>query len=239
MIGRFFRRPRFKYAIKIVRTEVTNIYVLFWILKRLKRGYSPIIGICGDQRDGKSWFAMWFLWKILSVFDKQFDPEKHLIYSPKEIDSKLAGITEDVIVFDEAAYSYYKRLWYRSPNTSLSKIIFVQGRRVRAYIFISPFINDIDKAFTKHFDVIIDVQRRGIAKTYRMKKRHMAFTDRENKPKWKGDILLDTENMPDEFLNVLAQYKEVSERKKDELEAEDKEEEENRNMTVKEILRRV
>lgn len=239
MITKFFRRPKLQYKVKIVRTLITNVYVLFWIIKRLKAGYSPIIGICGDQRDGKSWFAMWFVFMILAVFGKVFDSKKHLIYSPKDIDEKLAGIKEDVVLFDEAAYSYYKRLWYRTPNTSLSKIIFVQGRRTRAYIFISPFINDIDKAFTKHFDVIIDVQRRGITKTYKMKKKHMAFTDRENYPVWKGDVLLDTRNMPKEFIKVLAEYKEESERMKDELEHEDREETEKREPTAKEILRKV
>lgn len=237
MTTSFLRRPKYRFTITAEKTISTNIFVLYWVIKRLKSGYSPIIGVCGDQRDGKSWFAMWFLYMILNAFNKTFDPEKHLIYSPKDIDKKLEGMKEEVILFDEAAYSYYKRLWYKSPNTSLSKIIFVQGRRVRSYIFISPFINDIDKAFTKHFDIIIDVQKRGIAKTYKMKKKHMAFTDRENYPVWKGDIKMNKYQMTDEFIKVLDIYKEASEKMKDELEQEYKEDE-TQALSVKDILRK-
>lgn len=240
MIGGFYRQPQFKYRLKFNDNIInTNIYVLFWILKRLRGGYSPIIGVCGDQRDGKSWFAMWFVYMILKMYNKTFHADQHLIYSPNDIDQKLEGLTEEVVLFDEAAYSYYKRLWYKSPNTSLSKIVFVQGRRKRAYIFISPFINDIDKAFTKHFDVIINVQKRGIAKTYKMKKKHMAFSDRENVPIWKGDIKLDKRQLEEEFIKVLQEYKEESERMKDMLESEYKDEEAAQQLSMKQILRRV
>lgn len=239
MIGGFYRQPQFRYTIKLDRTLETNIYVLFWIMKRLRGGYSPIIGVCGDQRDGKSWFAMYFVYMILKMFKKHFEAEKHMIYSPNDIDQRLEGMTEEVILFDEAAYSYYKRLWYKSPNTSLSKIIFVQGRRTRAYIFISPFINDIDKAFTKHFDIIIDVQRRGIAKTYKMKKKHMAFSDRENFPIWSGDVSLNTRKIEQGFKDVLEVYKKESERMKDQLENEYKDDEQAQALTVKQMLRRI
>ena len=191
------RPPEFKYTSQYnkdgnTRTLNTNIYTLYWLVDRLRKNYSPIIGICGDQRDGKSWFAVYIAYTLLKVMGKEFDVSRNAIYDANIVSKKLKSLVNDCVIFDEASYSYYKREWFKRPHTSLSKVIFTQGRKTLAYIFISPFINDIDKAFTKHFDIIIYSKIRGLAKCYKMRKNHMAFTDRENKRFWWDDLNLNT-----------------------------------------------
>lgn len=245
LITRFAREPEHKYVINVrygnkdqYHTLKTNIYSLYWILARLKKGYSPIIGICGDQRDGKSWFAMFFAYFISGMMHKKFNINDNIVYGQADISVKLKQVENDVIVLDEASYSYYKREWFKKPHRFLSKIIFTQGRKSIAYIFVTPFINDVDKAFTKHFDIMISVKTRGIAKAYRIYKKHMAFTDRENRRWWWDDIKLDTKDMPIAFKRLLREYKKVSEQKKDEIEQKEEMEDKEEKKTFKQILRR-
>lgn len=230
MATSFARTPDYQYNLKYNKNTLqTNVYSLYWIISRMVRGYSPIIGICGDQRDGKSWFAVYFAYIIMKFFKRPLDIKDHLVYDANGIDNVLLNLKLDVLILDEASYMYYKREWYKRPHIDLSKIIFVQGRKALAYIFVSPFINDVDKAFTKHFDIIIYVKRRGICKIYKMKKNHMAFSDRENKRIWWDDLRLNEKKMSQEFKELLEEYKRISEKEKDRIERE-KDEEEGQNI---------
>lgn len=240
---KFNRKPEYSYSIDLVDKKGephalrTRIYTLYWLIDRMRRGYSPIIGICGDQRDGKSYFAVYISYIILKMFGKKFSIERHTVYNAKDINLKLSRITNEPIILDESSYTYYKREWYKKPHLALSKIIFTQGRKTIAYIFVSPFINDIDKAFTKHFDIILDVKGRGFAKSYKMYKKHMAFSDRENKKWWWDDIILNIGKLPADFKQILKIYKKNSEIEKDKIEREDQKKDGSK--TFKDILRSI
>jgi len=149
----------------------TNLHFLNKILKRMLKGYSPIICICGGQRNGKSFIAVWISYLVMKAFSKRIDWNKNAVYDPIETTRKITSLSEEIFMLDEASSSFHKREWFKRINIAFSKIIITQGRKTLCYIFVSPFVNDIDKSFTKHFDFIVRVQTRGNIKVFKVMKR--------------------------------------------------------------------
>lgn len=160
-----------------IKQVKTNLHFLNLILKRMMRGYSPIIGVCGEQRDGKSFIGIWISYIVMSALSKKMDCIRNCVYDPLETVTKLKDLYMEVFMLDESSSSFHKREWWKRINIAFSKIIITQGRKVLLYIFVSPFINDIDKSFTKHFDFIIDVKKRGIIKVFNVRKKHRSMKE--------------------------------------------------------------
>ena len=193
----------------------TNLYFLMHILNKMKKGYSPIVGICGQQRDGKSYFGVWLSYIIMKAFGKTFNLERNTVYDPSGALSKINVLSFEALLLDEAAFGYYKREWWEKQHRTFAKIIITQGRKAICYIFVSPFVGDIDKAFVKHFDIIIDVKKRGLAKVFKYTKKYRSRREYDNIEIHMDDLILEEKNLPKADWEA---YKTYSNKEKDKIE---------------------
>lgn len=154
------------------RTIITNLYFISQLFRKLKNGYSPTIGICGNQRVGKSFVALWICYTMCRLFGKKFVVEKNTFYEPIKAIADLEHKIKEPLLIDEASDVLDVREWYEQTHQALKSIINTQAYKTMLYIFISPFIADIDKSFTKHFDFLIRVDDRGRYKTFRFVKKY-------------------------------------------------------------------
>lgn len=152
----------------------TNLMIIGKIINRMKKKLSPIILICGGQRMGKSFVAVWLAYKILKIFhsDRLFDLNRHTFYDPIDAIKNLQDKEKEPLIIDEAGAYLNKTDWYKKIIKAFDKIIQTQGYKCNCYIFISPFGSDIAKTFRKHFDFIIHVRSRGLLKVKQIPKKY-------------------------------------------------------------------
>lgn len=217
-------------------TVKTTLRSINYIVNKMINGYSPIICIVGEQRIGKSYFAIWLGYTVCKIFGKKFDINKHTVYDPKQAIRKIKDIEREPFILDESSYSYYKREWYEKSHTVFSKIILTQGRKAICYIFVSPFIRDIDKSFGQHFHIIIKVKKRGLAKVFYKKRFYSEMRDKDILV-FMDDISLSKGDIPKE---IWDQYDKFSNNEKDKIENELEQISLDRDkLNFKQILRRL
>lgn len=207
---------QYSYKLKDGRVYNTNIIILGKTINRMRRNFSPIILICGGQRIGKSFVAVWLSYKILRIFhyEKKFDISRHTFYDPMEAIRNLKVMEREPVIIDEAGSLFNKTEWYRRITRAFDKIIQTQGYKCNCYIFVSPFGSDIAKTFRKHFDFIINVRRKGLLKVKQVPKRYDDMTGKVSFPYILEQIRLPKNAVP----KILwEEYEEHSIKKKEEL----------------------
>ena len=166
-----FKEITFTGIDKKTRTLRTNQYFLAQMFAKIKNGYSVTIAICGNQRVGKSMIGLWLCYLFSTMMGKKFNPRTNTFYEPIAAIENLEKKDKEALLIDESADLLDLREWYDQTHQALKSIINTQGYKTLVYVFIAPFISDIDKAFTKHFDFLIRVDARGHYKTFRFMKR--------------------------------------------------------------------
>lgn len=193
--------PKFEISMKGVdkrkRTLNTNLYFLDYIFKRINAGFSPLIVICGSQRIGKSFIGVWLCYLMNSLTGKKYNPEKNTFYKPIEAIKDLENKFKDSLLIDEAGDVLDAREWYEQTHQALKSIINTQAYKTMMYIFISPFVIDIDKAFRKHFDFMIRVHGKGKFKVFRYVKKYDATNDNKVVTRlFLDECIIDLNNVP-------------------------------------------
>lgn len=148
----------------------TRMIFLIQILKKMKAGFSPIVGIHGGQREGKTFIGIWLAYQIYKLNGKEFIPEKITFYDPDKAMISLAGRERDVVLIDEASDIMDYQEWRDKTHRALRSMINTQGYRNNLYIFISPFRAQIDRSLRIHADYSILVTKRGSFKVWRYTK---------------------------------------------------------------------
>lgn len=190
------------------KTLVTDLYYMAKIFKKIKGGYSPIIAICGQQRIGKSLIGVWLCYTFMSMMEKEYKPTERTFYDPLKAIIKLGGDNKVPLLIDEAGDILHKREYYEKIHQSLNKIIQTQAYKTILYVFISPFISDIDKSFIKHFDFIIRVDERGRYKAFEIIKKYDKTEDRKAiKIRFMDDVFIRMGDIPK---HIWEEYKEYS-----------------------------
>lgn len=168
----------FKGMDKKTRILQTNLFFLGMLFRQIKSGQSPIVAICGKQQGGKSFIGVWLSAMMCHYMGKGYDPTKNTFYYPMDAIRGLENKNKEPLMIDEAADILDAREWYEQSHQALKSIINTQAYKTMLFIFISPFIIDIDKAFRKHFDFLIVVKRKGAIKVFRYIKKYDAHDDK-------------------------------------------------------------
>lgn len=196
------------------RTITTNQYFIFKLFKKIKEGFSPTIAICGSQRIGKSFVGNWLCYIMMSVLGKEYDPTKSTFYEPVKAIEDLGEKSMEPLLIDEAGDVLDAREWYEQTHQALKSIINTQAYKTMMYIFISPFVIDIDKTFRKHFDFLVRCDTKGRYKTFRFVKKYDELNP--NKVVYKrflDDVAINITSLPDRIWQRYIKYS-ISEKEK-------------------------
>lgn len=189
------------------RTVTTNLHIIYQLMNRMRKGYSPIIVICGSQRIGKSFVGIWLSYILSLMTGKPFDPTKTTFYEPLKAIKELEFRSKEALLIDEAGDVLDVREWYKQTHQALKSIINTQAYKTMMYIFISPFTIDIDKAFRKHFDFQLRVDDRGRVKSFRFIKKYDELNEkRAVRRRFLDDIDIRMSMVPDYIWNKYLNY---------------------------------
>lgn len=192
----------------VVRSLTTNCHMLGKIANKMRMSYSVILNICGQQRAGKSVVGLWLSYLIMNFLGKQYNPVENTFYEPNTAIQNLEGKDRLVLMVDEAGDILNRREWYKQTHQALGSIVNTQGYKTILYIFISPFILDIDSQFTKHFDFQVRVDSRGRFKTFQfMKKYDETNPQKLIRRKFLDSMSLKLEDIPG---SIVKEYMEFS-----------------------------
>ena len=197
---------------KHVTTKLTFVYQL---LKKMKNGYSPIVGICGCQRIGKSFVAVWLARLLYTIQDKPFNPTQNTYYEPEKAIMDLGTKNREAIIIDEAGDVMDYQEWYKQAHRALRSMINTQAYKNNLYIFISPFTAQIDKSIRIHWDFIIRVKSRGNFLVWKYAKKYDA--DKINEATYR--VFLDSVSIKMSVVpkDIWKDYLSFSQNKKEEI----------------------
>lgn len=192
-----YERPIFRSQITFQRTLDTNQIFLHKLFTKLKKGYSQLVIVCGQQRIGKSFIGVWLCYLYMVLQNKTYDPTKHTFYDPIKSIQGLENIDKESQLIDEAGSLLTKREWYKKTHIALDRIIQTQGYKTMLFIFVSPFTSDIDKTFQKHFDFQLRVDGRGRYKAFQIFKKYDEFRqERSTRRMFLDDVRLKMSDLP-------------------------------------------
>jgi len=150
------------YRERIKRTESDFIPS---VIREMRKGYSPIILVCGRPRSGKSHAGL-TLASIFSTlhFYKWYNYKAQFFFFPKDLIKAMDDTGGQIMVLDEAGASLNKRAWQSDFSFAFDKVLQTQGFLQNTYIFILPFASDLVKDCRKYVDYVIKTQKRGTLK---------------------------------------------------------------------------
>ena len=185
----------------------------------MRKGFSPIILICGQQRIGKSFVGVWLWFRILSLFQdvKEEDIRKYVFYDPIESAQAIDEFRGKPILIDEAGSIFHKAEWYRRTAIVFDKILMTQGYKNNMYIIISPFSADVTKGIKHHIDYIISVKKKGIIQVKKVPKRYDDMVNSMGRPFIIENIKIGKNAIPK---SIWDSYEEFSFKRKKELQLE-------------------
>ncbi len=185
----------------------TNQIFLYKLFSRIKRGYTQLVVICGQQRVGKSFVGIYLSYMFMELQKKEYDPTDHTFYDPIKSIESLGKRNKEPILVDEAGSLLTKREWYKKTHIALDKMIQTQGYKTMLYIFISPFTSDIDKTFLKHFDFQLRVDDRGHYKAFQIFKKYDEFKEEKAiKRLFLNDVKIRLKEVPKEIWDKYLDY---------------------------------
>lgn len=207
------QRQEFRAQISFKKTLYTNQIFLHKLFSRIKKGYSQLVIICGQQQVGKSFIGIWLCYLFMEMQMKKYDPLKHTFYDPIKAITGLERKNKEPLLVDEAGSILTKREWYHKTHIALDRMIQTQGYKTMLYIFISPFTSDIDKTFQKHFDFQIRVDDRGRYKAFQIFKKYDEFRqEKSTRRMFLDDVRLKMSDIPgdiwDRYLDFSINEKE-------------------------------
>jgi hypothetical protein len=154
-------------------TLKTDLYFLYHLFTALKAGYSPIVIICGRQRSGKSFIALWLTQLLYNMRHKELILKDVIFYDPEEAMRKLEFKDKDVEWIDEPDFLDYQE-WRDKTHRAIRSMINTQGYKNNLYIIICPFKAQIDRAIRVHSDFTIRAVKKGVLKSFRVHKKYDA-----------------------------------------------------------------
>lgn len=156
------------------KTLKTRFVFMEQIARKMKNGYSPIVAICGGQRTGKSFIGLWIAYIIYQLNGREFNPTEITFYDPEKAIKRLKDKEKDVVMIDEAGDVMDYQEWAKKTHRALRSMINTQAYKNNLYIFISPFIAQVDRSLRIHCDFIVHVKSRGRFLVWKYGKRYDA-----------------------------------------------------------------
>lgn len=191
----------------------TNLYFLIKMFKRIRRGFAPIVMVCGSQRTGKSFVAIWLAWLYMYLQGKEFDPVKQTFYEPIEAVKFLKEANNTSFVLDEAGAYLNRRKWYSELNHIINATVQTMAFKTNLFIFVSPFSADLDRAIHKHIDYLLRVDYRGHFRAFGFIKKYDEFKqEKATRRFFMDDVSIPMSSLPKE---IWTKYMEYSEAMKD------------------------
>ena len=188
----------------------------YQLYKKVQNGYSPIIMICGEQRIGKSAYAL-SIANLFSQFmyEEDFDYKKYSFYDTERAIEEMGNMIKRVILIDEGGESMDYLEWYDKMAKAMRSMINTQAFRGNVYIIISPFVVEILKNIRRHVNFKAHVVSRGHIKVWKYVKRHQAEKqDKATYPIFLDNIDFKLSSLPKGLYNG---YKEFSELEKEKI----------------------
>lgn len=210
------RKFRYNYKLKDGTIWRHDFRILGECIAQMNKGFSPIVLICGKQRVGKSFFAIWLAYKILHYFkpDLKFNTDRNVFYDPAKSIDAINRLSLEPIIIDEAGSLHNRHEWYAKVNIVFDKVLQTQGYKSNMYIFISPFGGDLVKGLRKHVDFLVYLRKRGIAIVKKIPKRYDELSDIIPRPYRVEQIKIELNSVPTE---VWKEYERYSFKIKEEL----------------------
>ena len=179
----------------------TDLFLIGECIKKMERGYSPIILICGKQRSGKSFIALWVAYRILKFYKKKLEPKNNVFFDPLKAMEDLENAEKEPFIIDEAGALLGAREWWSKFNIAFDKVIQTQAYKCNCYIFVLPFATDLDKIFRKHVDFQILMRKRGYFSVFEFIKKYgeMKKDSRAYKRILKENIVVRKKLLPEEL----------------------------------------
>jgi hypothetical protein len=193
---------------------ISDSYFFANVISMLLEGYSPMVGIVGKQRIGKSRMAATIAWKLSIAMGKPFDLKTWFYFEPRKMVDELSMSSfYQCRVMDEAIDSMHRKEWMKQSHILISKIISTSANLRLCHIWCLPFKSDLDKSMQKHWDFCVDCVAKGHAKVWLYRKNHKADAGKEAFPVFLDDLFFSKKDFPEEIWQIYEPWSQIEKEK--------------------------
>lgn len=116
-------------------------FLVSHVRHRLAKNFDAIIMVTGEERSGKSTFAL----QLARAIDPEF-PAENVCFKIKEFNERIAQAVEgDVIIFDESGFDLFSQEWWADFQIELVKKLQVIGKKRLVLILVLPHRQDLNR----------------------------------------------------------------------------------------------
>lgn len=137
--------------------------ILEYITKKMRKGHSPLIIVCGPTRTGKTALAL----KFASMIDKTFNVEKQMFFKIQDFARALAESNNKCLILDEAGVTLDPLEFQSVQQKVYNHLIQTQAFRTNCIFLVLPMARGIGKMHRDYVNAVVEVFARGCYKLYR------------------------------------------------------------------------
>ncbi len=134
-----------------------------WVRNRIRRGFSPIVLVVGEQRIGKTCMAL----KLASMIDKNFSVEKQMFFDIISFARAVDKYKKRVLIVDEAGIELDTYRFSDIRQRCFSHIVQSQAYKQNTLFIVLPHSSDLAKCHRKYVKALLVVSGHGTYIFYR------------------------------------------------------------------------
>lgn len=161
-----------------LQVEAGETVLDLFIRNRMRKGRDTVILVCGEQRNGKTRFALRKCWDLEG---KRFDVKKQLVVNCNDFLDRFKQFKRRNIIYDEIGKDLDPYRAMDDINRAFGHVVQSQAYRGNVLWLITPFITDVAKMHRKHVRAAVQMVGRGHYILWRPYVNHADFN--ENKIK--------------------------------------------------------
>lgn len=164
--------------------------VLKVIVHKWKEGHSPVILICGETGNGKTYTGLRLGEELKNILGVKFSIKDSMFTRLDSLLISYLGSKETIFMIDEAKKHLSAREWWSDFNTAFSEITNTQRYRRNIYIVIVPLAKSLARDHRDMLDIIIEMKDKGYASTYALSRRWAEIRKFEVWRYWLGNMTI-------------------------------------------------
>lgn len=172
-----------------------------FIRNKMKKKRDVVILVCGEQRNGKTFDAIFWA----NLIDKNFDLRQQMVVNCDDFLDRFKKFKRRNIIYDEAGKDLDPMRAMSDINRAVAIVLQSQAYKGNIVWIITPFMDDIAPSSLKHIRCVVEMVGRGHYVLWKPIIRHVSF-NRKNKTIF-GEIMEEMYGIPEPPADIVKIYR--------------------------------
>lgn len=173
-----------------------------YIVKHLRRGYSPCLLIVGRPRGGKSETAIEIARKIAAYMKWEFDIKKSYYFGLEKFMEEYRQLTSRIVIIDEVSIDLDAHQWFSNFNLCFNWLQQTQAIKNIFYILVCPFAAYLARKHMPLIDLIGEKKNRRAITFWKISPNWAAYQGSKYLYRFMVETMINIERPPESVLRI-------------------------------------